>query len=190
MKKHKLFIVLLICCVEVASGRSWFSGSIIFKGRAEGESFIGENFSIRVKDPDFLVSRKDDENVLFRIKHNKNLLTDLVFSSAGTASAATLHAMDQQNRDWILMTVNSDGKERIFRYKAYKMTEKVGWVVELGAVSNSGKLILAKCAIPSEEGDSMVIAHRWMILEIKNNKILIISAKEGIENWVKIKKED
>lgn len=45
-----------------------------------------------------------------------------------------------------LVILSKDGHVKRFDYRLHRLSENFGWVVELAAISNSGKRFLAKCA--------------------------------------------
>jgi hypothetical protein len=83
------------------------------------------------------------------------------------------------------MTVNASGEQRAFEYEAYKMTKRLGWIVELGAVSNDGTCLLAKCALmlPENEAGVSYVRHEWTVLKISNDSIDIIDSVDAINKW-------
>ena len=65
------------------------------------------------------------------------------------------------------------------------MTDEFGWIVDLGAVSDNGQLVLAKCAfmLPPREDGSQWVNHKWAILKLQGDAIKVIETESPIDKW-------
>lgn len=167
--------------------QSRFVHNIIFKGVTNESNFKGHDFDVSFKNGEFIISKRQDENSLFVIKRTEDSIHDLVFSSGDSAVALAMSATDRNSRNRALVTIDSEGKKRVFEYKAYEMTKELGWVVELGSVSNDGSKILAKCAylLPEDEEGRSHVQHQWAVLQIVDDAISILDSSDAINKWHK-----
>jgi len=119
------------------------------------------------------------------VEYNKSGIRDVVFSSSHTTIAVAMRASDLMDPQRALVTVDATGKKRVFKYQSRKMTERLGWVIELGAVSDNGELLLAKCALmlPSDKDGVSYVRHEWVVLSISNGSIKIIDSTNAIDKW-------
>lgn len=184
MKTYLIAIITLLF-FDSSVAQSLFVSSIKFKGQSEETHFIGRDFDIKLEGLNFKISRHEKRNQPFVVERNNNSILDLVFSSSRKVVAVAMDATDQKNRQSAVVTVDATGKKRVFKYQAYKMTERLGWIVELGAVSDDGTLILAKCArmLPENKEGRSYVRHEWTVLEISNGSIKVIDSKNAISKW-------
>jgi hypothetical protein len=140
-----------------------------------------------LKGLEFRISRHERGSDEFMVKFNKSSIRDLVFSSSRAAIAVAMSASEWKEALMALVTVDASGKRRVFEYQSHQMTERFGWVVELGAVSDNGSLVLAKCAMLMPEVNGMrPVNHRWTILSVVDGSIRVVESEDGIEKWTKL----
>jgi hypothetical protein len=184
MKTHfSTFIILLF--LDFSLAQSLFVNAIEFKGQSQEQVFKGSDFNINFENSNFIVSQHDDDNTEFVIKRKNDSIQDIVFSTNRSAIAVAMRATDSRNRGRSIVTIDVHGKQTSFEYEAYKMTDRLGWIVELGAVSDDGNYILAKCALMLPENDAGVsfVRHEWTILEISDTAINVIDSINAINKW-------
>lgn len=186
----KAFITTLFASLPllgVLLAEPLYVSSINFKGRIEGQSFEGRDFNVELKDRKFKIRCQRGENGVFELDRNDNSILDLVFSPKCSAVAVALRATDSNSRRRSLVTIASDGEKRSFNYKAYEMSERLGWIVELGSVSDDGERVLAKCAWMLPENDAGIsnVQHGWMILRIGEEEIEVFESESALDRWHK-----
>lgn len=185
MKAYLALIAIFLLSFGFSSAQSFFVSSIQFKGQSEGRHFKGRDFDINLEKGNFVISQHEEEAKVFLIGRNNSSILDLVFSPNRSAVAVAMCATDLKNRQRALVTVDAAGKKRIFEYEAYKMTERLGWIVELGAVSDDGMHILAKCALmlPENEDGRSDVRHEWTVLKMGDASIKVLDSITAIDKW-------
>jgi hypothetical protein len=185
MKMRYVLITVLFLIFDHTMAESLFVNAIEFKGQAEQQRFIGRDFDIHFEEGKFKISQRKERGKEFVIKRSDDSIQDLVFSSDRSAIAVAMRATDSKNRRRMLVTINARGEETAFEYETYEMTERLGWVVELGAVSNDGDYILAKCALmlPANEAGVSQVQHKWTVLKISGKSVAIIDSVDAIDKW-------
>ena len=187
MNIYFTLIILFVLSLNHSTAESLFVNAIRFKGNSEHHQFNGLDFSIKFQDGNFKISKHKEGSKEFLIQRKGDSIQDLVFSIDHSAIAAVMCATDPKNRRRVIISIDAHGKQRAFEYKAYNMTERLGWVVELGGVSDGGNYLLAKCALmlPEDEGGVRHVRHEWTILEIKTNSISVVNSANAIDEWHK-----
>lgn len=185
MKIYLTLIAIFLLLIDCSSAQSLFVNAIGFKGQAEQNRFKGVDFDINYVDGMFTISQHKEGSKNYAIKRNDDSIQDLVFSSNRSAIAVAMRATDSNNQRRAIVTVNADGKHRVLNYESHKMTERLGWIVELGGVSNDGTHILAKCALmlPKNQDGVVYVRHEWTILKISDTSINIIASVDAIDKW-------
>lgn len=184
MKKLLAVIVVVLSSWDHSVAQNLFLGPIIFKGQSENAHFSGQGFDIDVDEEKFTVSRFEKGSNEFTFNFNNSSIRDLVFSANRTAIAVAMSASEWKKAQMALITIDASGRKRVFEYQSHEMTERYGWIVELGAVSDNGELILAKCALllPENNGRQFV-RHEWVVLAISENSIKVLEAVNAIDEW-------
>lgn len=166
---HLLFSINLIAQVT-------YTGPIRFKGEINDGNFYGSTFEIEAKAEGFVVnSLLSKENVFF-LKSDAQILKDAVISMNNTAVALALKVSGESgDSNAVLASICKSGEIRVYRYREQKMTDQVGWIIELGAVSDDAKMVLAKCAqYRPEKNGIQAVNHNWTILAINQNSIEVV----------------
>jgi hypothetical protein len=180
-----IFLALSGLALSSFAQREVISGGMTFKGEIQGSEFKGPTFDLSVKEETIFISAKKSK-LNFSVPAKDQSVADVVFSSKQKSVAVLLKSLE--GRGQALATVLSNGDPKWYVYRTYEMLEGVDWIVELGAVSKDGSLILAKGAFmlpPSEDGRQYV-NHRWMIFSIGENSLKMIESEGGLEKWAKI----
>jgi hypothetical protein len=185
MKSYFTAITIFLLSFYSSSAQSLFHGPIRLKGEIKKSHFSSRDFDIKLEGLKFKISRPEKGGKEFLVKFNKSSIRDIVFSSSKTAIAVAMDNSKWGGTQMALVTVDAAGKKRVFKYQSRKMTEGLGWIVELGAVSDNGKLILAKCArmLPIDENGSRFVRHDWVVLEVSNGSIKVVDSMNAIDKW-------
>jgi len=174
---------------QISAAQRLFVGPLRFKGHSDGERFIGRGFEIDRDGPNFeiLLRPKIGEPRSFSLEFNRNSIRDVVCSSRCSAVAVATDASEWRSSQMALVTVDVAGKKRAFYYKYRKLTDRFGWIVELGAVSDDGTLVLAKCARmqPADESGVAFVQHEWVVLRVSNGSLEIVPSEAAIDEWSK-----
>lgn len=183
--KTYLTLIIILLFFGFSSAQSLFVNAIEFKGESEQRRFKSLEFNIDFVEGIFIVSQHKEGSKDFLIKRSNDSIQDLVFSSNRSVIAVAMRATESKNRQRTIVTIDASGRQRTFEYEAYKMTERLGWIVELGAVSNDGGYILAKCALmlPENEAGVSYVRHEWTILKISDASIDIEDSVDIIDKW-------
>jgi hypothetical protein len=173
--------------LQVAAEDKPIDGAIVFRGKINGAHFRGSGMDIEVGDAEVSIRNEKNESI-FKIPLRQQKLADAVLSHNRKAAAVVLKGTPWPNRRQALATSNSEGVRRMFHYKTYEMTQELGWIVELGAVSDDGSLVLAKCAfmLPAE-GDVQRVNHKWIVLRVGGESLEVVETESAIERWSGIK---
>jgi hypothetical protein len=185
MKNYLAKITMFLLLFDFSTAQSLFVNAIEFKGKSEKNYFKGLGFDIKFDEGKFLISQHRNVCGNFVIKRSDDSMQDLVFSANRSVIAVAMRATDSKSRRRVMVTISADGKQRSFEYEAYKMTERLGWVVELGAVSNDGDYVLAKCALmlPENEAGVSHVRHEWTVLKMSDTAINVINSVDAIDKW-------
>lgn len=162
-------------------------GSIVFRGTVDGLTFRSSSFDIVVGDDALAITAKKNK-LKFSIPIESQKLSDAVLSRNHQAAAVVLGGLPWPSRQQALVTVNAAGEKKVFEYKTYEMTKDLGWIVELGAVSDEGTLVLAKCAfmLPPREDGSEWVNHKWVILLVSDGALKVVETDAAIDKWSEI----
>jgi hypothetical protein len=184
---NKLLLYFIpLCC---ANADLIFSGPIRMRGKVDGKTFQSELFKIEPIEGGFVIGSHQRKRT-FLFKTDAKVLHDAVLSINHSAVAIYLRNSNESgDSQAVLATINTSGDTRIYNYRMQRMTEHFGWLVELGAVSDDGKLILAKCAkyLPEENG-IQAVNHRWAILAIADDSLKVLDVLElesALTKWAK-----
>lgn len=164
-----------------------FDGPIFFKGDIVQQKFQGKEFQIDAEKGRFVVVCGQTGKV-FTIPTKAKLVRDAVISGRKSAVAVSF-SYTSSNRDSrrCLVTVTGDGVVRPIDYAGNKITEDLGWIIELGAVSNDGLVVLAKFAKFLPKGNGMnYVNHEWAFVSLEKGKIELIeevSFESAITRW-------
>jgi hypothetical protein len=159
------------------------------RGKVDEKTFQSSSFRIEANEGGFAIVSKQ-KKIKFLLRTDAKVLEDAVFSGNQSAAAISLRKSDKWgDSEAVLATVSASGDTRIYNYNKQRMTETFGWLVELGAVSDDGKLILAKCAkyLPEEDG-MQAVNHSWAILAIDEGSLKVLDVLElesALAKWVK-----
>lgn len=173
--KSSVILSVLVCGLLpfFASAEERIDGAIIFKGKVSENRFRGALFDIDAKKEGFLLICRQSENK-FLLKTSALVLEDAVISKSGTSVALSLrysNAFDDRRKS--LAIIRNTGHVWVNDYVRQRLPSEFGWIVEFGAISDDGKLILAKCAkfLPREADGSRSVNHRWTLLTINEGSI-------------------
>lgn len=177
------FFVLIVLSAHHVRGEIFFGGPIQFKGYIEDRKFVGETCDISAHADKFVISSKIAER-MFTIPVREKSLLDVVFNIEHSATAVMLSGEPWKKPIEVLATVSNSGEVRMREFGPYQMTKKYGWPIELGAVSDDGKLVLAKCGhlLPEKNGVRKV-RHCWLILSVSEDVVKVVEAKAAIHRW-------
>ncbi len=177
----------LITCQGFAKDKP-IDGAIIFRGKVDGNHFSGTDFDVVVGDADVSILANRTQKK-FTISAAKQRVRDVVLSHDQLATAVALDGIPLPSGNQTLATVNSAGVQRTFKSKTQQMTKALGWIVELGAVSNDGALVLAKCAffLP-KEGEMQRVNHKWVVLRIGEQSLEVVEDSDALDKWATISK--
>ena len=172
---------LLLFCLSVSTlfSEMRFGGPLLFKGEFTKNSFEGSAFIITAKNEGFLFVCKEKES-RFLIPEKKGVLHDAVLSRDKSAIAFCIrYDEDDGGQSELLGTFTKDGVVLLIKYPYQEMTKKLGWIVELGAVSDEGTMVLAKCAkfLPPREGINFV-NHTWSFLSVTDKRVRMVKELE------------
>jgi hypothetical protein len=183
--KNYLMVAAFVLFNNLLAAQELYVHSIEFKGQSAGNRFNGQGFDINCEDGKFRVSLHNEKGEKFLFGREDNSVEDLVFSADRSAIGVAMHATNPKDRQRSIITIDASGMQRSYEYKAYNMTERWGWVVELASVSNNGIYVLAKCArmLPENEAGISYVRHEWTIIKISNNSIDIINSDDSINKW-------
>lgn len=176
MTHMKIFLAYLILATAGFAAETRFGGNIIFRGQQEGQMLRCKNFNIAAKEKNFELTCKST-NLTFEINPESRILQDAVVSKNGKSIAVSLKVSnDSRNLQECLATVTDEKLTRVAYYTDRMLVEDLGWIVELGAVSDDGSVILAKCAkfLPSSADGVSRVNHVWAFLKIQDSKIMLI----------------
>ena len=184
MKSYLTSIVVILILPYSLMAQSHFLGPMRLKGERDGKLFTSQDFNIKL-DGHYKILRLDKGSKEFVVKFDNNSIYDVVFSSNRSAAAAVTTASEWKKHKRKLVTIDRSGKKRVFEYQSYEMTKRLGWIVELGAVSDDGKLVLAKCALmlPPNEKNMRHVRHEWTVIEINDGSIKILESMDAINKW-------
>ena len=181
----KLYLIIIFLLPTfIFANQSLFIGNINFKGQGEGTRFSGSNFKINFQDAEFKIESHEKKGQKFNIKSSNYSITDMVFSPNHNVVAATMSNSEWKKTQMSLVTVDAGGEQKLFEYQSHKMTKRYGWIVELGAVSDDGEFVLAKCALMLEPQNGVrFVRHEWVVLSICDGLIKVIDSEGAIDNW-------
>jgi len=164
-------------------GQSMFGGPIELKGRIAEGKFHSHHLDIVSGNGKFVITCKKNATK-FAVPFTRQSLQDVAISLGRNAVAVALNGQEWRNPLRALVTVTDSGKVRVFEYKMEQLTKHYGWIVELGAVSNDGRLVLAKCATfrPMEDGIRHV-RHDWVILAFGDSSLKALEVEAAIDKW-------
>lgn len=179
-----ILALLVSLAAPVGAGEKLIDGRIWFRGGVDGAAFKGPEFDLVAGAKTFAIKVKKTGGE-FVFPRQKQKLSDAVLSRNQQAAAVLLRGLPAPSRRATIATIDAAGKSRIYDYKSYEMTKELGWIVELGAVSDDGKLVLAKCAfmLPAEADGSERVNHRWVILEVAEGSLKVVESQGAIERW-------
>lgn len=173
------YVCTLFIPVDCSAAEQAFSGPICQRGKFDMDNFKSSSFDIEKTDGKF-VTVCDQGKRNFPFETIYKILEDAVISKNHKAVALSLRKSDKWGDSRVsLATVDESGQSRVYEYKEQNLTKNLGWIVELGAVSDNGKLILAKCAtfLPEENG-VQVVNHHWAILSIDSGLLEVLEIGE------------
>lgn len=182
---RKTPIIFTFFIISFLQAQDLFVSSMRFKGDSDGDVFQGRDFKVTLEKQGFMVVKQEIKDHKVLIAQNKNSLSDLIFSADMSAVAATLRARESADLRRELVLVNAQGETTRVTYDAYEMTDEYGWIVELGAVSNDGIFVLAKCArvdIVGKSG-STAVRHIWCVLRVEDGEMKIVNSIDSINKW-------
>jgi hypothetical protein len=185
--RHLLLLLLVgATALQVVAEDKPIDGSIVFRGKIDGTHFRGSGFDIEVGEAKVSI-RNEKNEAEFTIPLRDQKLADAVLSHNREAAAVVLKGTPWPSRRQALATSNSNGIQRMFNYKTYEMTKELGWIVELGAVSDDGSLVLAKCAfMMPAEGDVQRVNHKWLVVRVGAESLEVVEAESAIDRWSEI----
>ena len=186
----KLVIYYLIFFISPVRSEMRFGGPILFKGVVGESSFEGKVFNVILDEHGFSVISRNPQKA-YVIPSDKETLYDAVISQKKSAVAVCLRQESDEDSNEFLITLTDDGVLRVAKYSDSEMTATLGWVIELGAVSDDGKLVLAKCAKYTAPRNGInYVNHFWAFLSINEGKVKVVKEInfDGIDfKWPKIK---
>jgi hypothetical protein len=185
------FYSISLCCTFADQV---FDGPICMRGSADGNIFDGPSFGIEMVDGGFSIIC-NPKKAKFDLRTDARVLQDAIVSCNQGAVAVSL----RKTQEWggsqaVIATISASGKVRIYEFRDQRMTEQFGWLVELGAVSDDGRFILAKCAtfLPKKNGRRWV-NHRWTVLAIDDGSLKVVEIlglEEALARWSEYTKAD
>ncbi|HSP41601.1 MAG TPA: hypothetical protein VLO11_01915 [Luteolibacter sp.] len=184
-----LLLSILVCGIfssQVFSKDELIGGAIVFRGKIDGNHFSGTDFDVVVEDADISILTNKTQKK-FTISATNQKVADVVLSRDHLATAVAMNDIPWPGRNQTLTTVNAAGVQRTFKSRIQQMTKALGWIVELGAVSNDGSLVLAKCAffLP-KEGDMQRVNHKWIVLQIGEQSLEVVEDSDALGKWAAI----
>ncbi len=188
--KLKIFATIIhLALVNFSDGQMLFRGPLIFKGTSDESRFNGNGFTINLDKKKYSIYRNENKDEKFEIDFDNNSIEDLAFSGNRSAVAVSLSSSEWGESRMAIVTVDKAGKKKVYDYRSQKMVDNYGWVVEIGAVSDNGEMILAKCAkmLPEKDGVSLV-RHEWVIVAIRNGSVKVVESVDAIDQWNLLKR--
>jgi archaellum component FlaG (FlaF/FlaG flagellin family) len=185
MHKIFVFLVFLYSLVVPAQADDRLGGRMRFRGSIDGNNFIGQDFSIMTEDEKIVITNSNGTHK-FSINIKNEVINDAVISPGGNSVAVLIVPKDKNKPTARLVVVNSLGNTNTYSYKTHHMTETLGWIEELGSVSNDGRYILIKSAtLNPPNGNKRIVNHQWLIIKFDNNLIEVVEKSNAFARWGK-----
>jgi len=164
-------VILLTSLCSPLNAQDFFDGPIQFKGRVDESHLSGKEFNIEMANEKVTIACIKSRN-RFHFDSNGMVLRDAVLSINENFAAVSLQSRNWKEPVMSLVILSSDGIIKNIDYRLHRLSDNYGWVVELAAISNDGKRVLAKCArMIHENGKNTIAGHDWVMLSFEGNKI-------------------
>lgn len=168
-------------------GEELMSSGLGLLGTIDGRTFSGPSFEIVAGDKALEITAKRGK-AKFSVPFDEQTLDDAVLSLNQKAVVVVMNARPWTKHRQTLATVTASGETRICEFDSRRMTYEFGWIVDLGAVSDDGGLVLAKCAfmLPARADGSKWVNHKWAILALKQDVIKVVETDSPIDRWAAV----
>lgn len=183
MKVTKFVIIWIIASTIGIGAQIRFGGAVVFKGKLEGNVIQGHNITIEAQKGVVKLTCKSNASV-FKLNTEAEVLLDAVASRNCKSVAISMKVSnDAGDLRQCLATISDENVVRMANYTDRILVKDLGWVVELGAVSGDGRMILAKCAkfLPPDTQGVTRVNHVWAFLAIEGGKIKLIRENDLAE---------
>ena len=184
----RYFVLLLAGILSPLCGWAvepfYFNLGLSLKGTVGERNFDAEEFSITVRGDKYRVSAKNG-GAAFEFPFKRQSVYDAVLSPHGRAAALHLIGKPWDNSARALATVDRTGQLRFFEYERYSLTKECDWIVEIAAVSDDGRHVLAKSAkhLPPDQDGVEYVRHHWVIFKLTDDAAAVVVDRNGIDRW-------
>ena len=181
--KLMLFILFSISLPVPLSAESFFSSQLKVKGLVDEDVF--ESLDIKIEKMENLVNVKKKKGVLFDwdLRNDFDSILDYAYSCEYSSLVLYVVVLEKDRLKEKMIFLDGENDPQI-KETPSKIDEDYDRMQGLGAVSASGKYLLARCSMRLfQKGGAITFNYQWVILEFSQNSFEVVEDELTFSKW-------